>query len=396
MKEIFEKDFSLSRKRTRVFFRNVCALTALLAVLFASSGVTLAGPWNECNVTWNRSETPQVLQIFGPSQTAQLSESSTWTSFHASRSTSGDLGRWRISIGTRSGGGEQALPSPASGETGVSERVITVPPGLSSSSSAGKSVFRIRFFISGGVPADTGRIFVSEDGRRVTVIRIPVGPSRNDTPSLPPGSPDVPGAPGTPGTPAAPRTPGTPDTPGDPGDSGIPSVPGTPGTPGDGSGGSGESKAPDVPGSGNEPGSEEGDSAGQGSQKNAFLTDKEQKMLELVNAERERVGLDPLVADETLTRLARMKSEDMIEKGYFSHNSPTYGSPFDMMRKAGVKYTTAGENLAGAPTVERAHAGLMDSEGHRRNILNPRFKRIGIGIIEGGPYGLMVAQMFTG
>lgn len=126
------------------------------------------------------------------------------------------------------------------------------------------------------------------------------------------------------------------------------------------------------------------------------LTAAEARMVELVNAERSKAGAPPLAVDLTLTRLARQKSADMIKLNYFDHQSPTYGSPFDMMKAAGVTYRTAGENLAGAPTVDRAHTSLMNSPGHRRNILNPAFTHIGIGIVEGGPYGLMITQMFIG
>lgn len=128
----------------------------------------------------------------------------------------------------------------------------------------------------------------------------------------------------------------------------------------------------------------------------AQLTDKERQMIDLVNQERAKAGLESLAVDMRLVALAREKAQDMIDRGYFSHQSPTYGSPFDMMKAAGITYRTAGENIAGAPTVERAHTALMNSEGHRRNILNPAFDYIGIGIVEGGPYGLMLSQMFTG
>ncbi|HAA89759.1 MAG: Uncharacterized protein XD63_1397 [Thermoanaerobacterales bacterium 50_218] len=126
------------------------------------------------------------------------------------------------------------------------------------------------------------------------------------------------------------------------------------------------------------------------------LTLEEKQMLDLVNRERLRAGLQPLVVDPKLVQLARLKSKDMVEKGYFGHYSPTYGSPFAMMDSFGVSYRYAGENLAGAPTVEIAHRSLMNSPGHRANILNPNFQRIGIGIITGGPYGKMFTQMFAG
>jgi uncharacterized YkwD family protein len=122
----------------------------------------------------------------------------------------------------------------------------------------------------------------------------------------------------------------------------------------------------------------------------------EQKMVTLVNQERVKAGLQELKVDNTLVQLARMKSQDMIDKNYFGHTSPTYGSPFDMMKKAGVSYYTAGENLAGAGSVESAHASLMASSGHRANILNARYNHFGVGIAVGGPYGNMFTQLFIG
>lgn len=133
-----------------------------------------------------------------------------------------------------------------------------------------------------------------------------------------------------------------------------------------------------------------------GAERDVALTAEEKLMIELVNKERVKAGLKPLSVDLRLVELARKKSQDMIANGYFGHNSPTYGSPFDMMKKAGIEYHTAGENLAGAATVERAHEALMASEGHRRNILNPTFTHIGVGVVKGGPYGMMFTQMFIG
>ncbi|HEY8346153.1 MAG TPA: CAP domain-containing protein [Symbiobacteriaceae bacterium] len=128
----------------------------------------------------------------------------------------------------------------------------------------------------------------------------------------------------------------------------------------------------------------------------AGLTAEEQQMLNLINGERAKAGLAPLKADPTLTMLARMKSQDMINRNYFSHQSPTYGSPFDMMKRYGVSYRTAGENIAGNHSVQAAHAALMNSPGHRANILNSQYTHVGIGIIKGGPYGMMFTQMFVG
>ncbi|MEW6726083.1 MAG: CAP domain-containing protein [Bacillota bacterium] len=122
----------------------------------------------------------------------------------------------------------------------------------------------------------------------------------------------------------------------------------------------------------------------------------ELKMLELVNKERAANGLKPLAMDPQLVKLARMKAQDMIDNRYFAHESPTYGSPFDMMRKYGVTYRAAGENLAGASTVDSAHTNLMNSPGHRANILSPNYTKVGIGVVNGGPYGKMFVQMFIG
>ncbi|ADL06835.1 CAP domain-containing protein [Thermosediminibacter oceani] len=126
------------------------------------------------------------------------------------------------------------------------------------------------------------------------------------------------------------------------------------------------------------------------------LTADEQQMLNLVNAERVKAGLKPLEIDMRLVDISRKKSKDMIENNYFGHTSPTYGTPFDALKAAGISYRYAGENIAGAPTVQRAHEGLMNSPGHRANILNPNYNRIGIGIVDGGPYGKMFTQTFIG
>ncbi|MEP7376597.1 MAG: CvpA family protein [Chitinophagaceae bacterium] len=118
------------------------------------------------------------------------------------------------------------------------------------------------------------------------------------------------------------------------------------------------------------------------------------KMLEMVNEERIKHGLKPVQADPELTLVARAHSNDMFVKGYFAHESPDSRSPFDRMRDANVQFTFAGENLALAQTLEIAHTNLMNSPGHRANILHPSFGRLGIGILDGGFYGLMISQEF--
>jgi uncharacterized protein YkwD len=120
----------------------------------------------------------------------------------------------------------------------------------------------------------------------------------------------------------------------------------------------------------------------------------EAQMLELVNSERRKAGVKPLEADPELTEVARRYSADMFARGYFSHASLEGKSPFDRIREAGVSFRVAGENLALAPTLSLAHTGLMNSPGHRANILRPQFGRVGIGIMDGGMRGLMVTQNF--
>jgi uncharacterized protein YkwD len=122
--------------------------------------------------------------------------------------------------------------------------------------------------------------------------------------------------------------------------------------------------------------------------------DLEKRMLDLVNQERQAAGLNPLQPDPELTEVARRHSADMFARGYFAHDTPEGLTPFDRMRDAGVRFLTAGENLALAPTIPVAHTGLMNSPGHRANILRPQFGRVGIGVMDGGMRGLMVSQEF--
>jgi len=120
----------------------------------------------------------------------------------------------------------------------------------------------------------------------------------------------------------------------------------------------------------------------------------EVEMLQMINGERQKRGLKPLVADPEMLQLARAHSQDMFAKGYFAHDDLNGKDPFDRMRTANIHFETAGENLALAQTVEIAHVNLMNSPGHRANILNPSFGRVGIGILDGGFYGLMISQEF--
>lgn len=120
----------------------------------------------------------------------------------------------------------------------------------------------------------------------------------------------------------------------------------------------------------------------------------EDEMLVMVNRERAAAGLKKLVMDPEMRNLARMQSRDMFARGYFSHVNPDGLDPFERMRRLGIQFAEAGENLAMAPTVRIAHEGLMNSPGHRANILDPNFGRVGIGICSSRVYGLMFSQEF--
>jgi uncharacterized YkwD family protein len=117
------------------------------------------------------------------------------------------------------------------------------------------------------------------------------------------------------------------------------------------------------------------------------LSAYEQKVVDLTNQERAKNGLPALKVDVTLSKMARDKSQDMSTNHYFSHTSPTYGSPFDMMKKYGITYSYAGENIAmGQRTPEEVVTAWMNSDGHRKNILSPNFTSIGVGYVADGNY----------
>ncbi|MGP4108710.1 SafA/ExsA family spore coat assembly protein [Virgibacillus sp. L01] len=119
---------------------------------------------------------------------------------------------------------------------------------------------------------------------------------------------------------------------------------------------------------------------------------QEQEVIRLVNKERAEAGLPALKYDWELARVAKYKSRDMNNVGYFSHNSPTYGSPFTMMKDFGISYKSAGENIArGQASAEEVVNAWMNSPGHRENILNEDFTHIGVGYVDDGRHW---TQMF--
>lgn len=122
------------------------------------------------------------------------------------------------------------------------------------------------------------------------------------------------------------------------------------------------------------------------------VTDYEQEVIRLINEIRRENGLQPLTYDWELSRVARFKSQDMKDNQYFAHNSPVYGTPYQMMKSFGISYRSAGENIArGYATPQAVVNAWMNSSGHRANILNAGFTRIGVGYVSGGNYW---TQMF--
>ena len=120
----------------------------------------------------------------------------------------------------------------------------------------------------------------------------------------------------------------------------------------------------------------------------------EAEVIRLVNEIRRQNGLGELTASAELSHVARLKSQDMHDKGYFDHTSPTYGSAFDMLRSFGISYRTAGENIAyGYSTPQAVVDAWMNSSGHRANILNASYTQIGVGHVQDGNY---CTQIFVG
>ena len=121
------------------------------------------------------------------------------------------------------------------------------------------------------------------------------------------------------------------------------------------------------------------------------------EVVKLTNSQRSSAGLGPLKENSQLNKLAQLKAEDMAKNGYFSHNSPTYGSAFDMMKQFDISYKTAGENIAkGQKTAQSVMNGWMSSSGHRANILNSSYKEIGVGIADNGKGTIYWVQIFKG
>jgi len=125
------------------------------------------------------------------------------------------------------------------------------------------------------------------------------------------------------------------------------------------------------------------------------LSLQEEKLMNLINLDRQAHGLAPLAADPELSRIARIKSEDMRDRGYFAHESPTYGRARQMLERFGYEFLGCGENIAHHATVEKAQAAFMSSEGHRRNILSAVWDRVGVGVCYDANGFVYATQIFA-
>ena len=126
------------------------------------------------------------------------------------------------------------------------------------------------------------------------------------------------------------------------------------------------------------------------------MNNDEKEVFDLINKQRTNQGLKALKIDNEVQRVARIKAEDMVANNYFSHTSPTYGSPFDMLKSFKISYKTAGENIAANSSNSGAVNAWMNSSGHKANILNSNFNYTGIGVVSSSKYGKIFVQMFIG
>ena len=126
------------------------------------------------------------------------------------------------------------------------------------------------------------------------------------------------------------------------------------------------------------------------------LTADEQEVFNLINKQRANNGLSALKIDSEVQRVARIKAQDMVDNNYFAHESPTYGTPFNMLKSFKISYKTAGENIAANSSNSGAVTAWMNSSGHKANILNSKYNYTGIGVVSSAKYGKIYVQMFIG
>lgn len=126
------------------------------------------------------------------------------------------------------------------------------------------------------------------------------------------------------------------------------------------------------------------------------LTNDENELLTLINDERKKNNLTPLIIDDNLQNVARLKAKDLVENNYFSHTSPTYGSPFEMLKNHNITYKIASENIAGNPSLSGALDSWISSESHKNNILNNDYNYTGIAVVDSIAYGKIIVELFIG
>ncbi len=129
---------------------------------------------------------------------------------------------------------------------------------------------------------------------------------------------------------------------------------------------------------------------------NIAITTEEELILTLINSEREKSDLKPLKIDSELQNLAKLKAQDLVKNNYFSHISPTYGSPFEMLKNHNIKYKIASENIAGNSSLENAVSSWMNSESHKENILSNLYNFTGIAVVDSIAYGKIIVELFVG
>lgn len=126
------------------------------------------------------------------------------------------------------------------------------------------------------------------------------------------------------------------------------------------------------------------------------LTNDESTLLFLINEEREKNNLSKLQIDENLQNVARLKAQDLVNNNYFSHISPTYGTPFEMLKSHNIAYKTASENIAGNSDINSAVKSWLNSDSHKENILSNDYNYTGIGVVDSIAYGKIIVELFIG
>ena len=126
------------------------------------------------------------------------------------------------------------------------------------------------------------------------------------------------------------------------------------------------------------------------------LTQEEQDLLSLINNEREKNNLSSLKIDKDLQNIARLKANDLVNNNYFSHISPIYGTPFEMLKSNKISYKTASENIAGNPSISGAFTSWMNSESHKNNILSNNYNYTGLAVVDSIAYGKIIVELFIG